>query len=255
MAKKSKAKSTRRKLLNSAKAITSLAEFVRIVVRYFPNNRWVFRGQGKLHEPLRPKAGRKQYFIQGKDKDLERFKRWCHQAVAFSRDLPVEPFEKLAYAQHYGLATRLLDWTLNAAAALYFATELGETRRSVGGVFFYRRPPEEIDQNDCIGNCKDVKLYQPRPITQRIIAQDSIFTFHPDPKKAMLCMPFKLKKGKAGKLEPDGNLLAMCVPARLKRQIQRELRTIGVLRRSLFPDIEGLSASVNCASSLYNDFS
>jgi hypothetical protein len=232
------------------KSIKSLAEFVEIVVNHFPNHVWIFRGQGRLRDTLRPKAGRKPYYIQGKDEDLKRFNKWCHQAVAFSTDLPRNSFERLAYAQHYGLATRLLDWTLNAVAALYFATELG-TWRSDGGVFFCRRPGEIDEANDQIDKCKMVKLYQPRPISRRIIAQDSIFTIHPNRRKAMRWKSFKLKRGKGGKFEPDGDLVAIRVPARMKLQLQKELRAIGVLRRSLFPDLEGLSASINCANVLY----
>ena len=62
---------------------------------------------------------------------------------------------------------------------------------------------------------------------------------------------FRLKRGKGGKFESDGDLVAIRVPARMKLQLQKELRAIGVLRRSLFPDLDGLSASINCTNVLY----
>lgn len=235
----------------SGETVETLADFVRLVVDYFPNNRWLFRGQGKISDRLLPMAGRKKFFqadqIKGRDADIARFRKWVHQSVAFSTDLPNNEFEQLAYAQHNGLATRLLDWTLNAAVALYFATEDQESKPD-GGVFFLRHPQELDEEASSIKDCTELKMYQPRPITQRVIAQDSVFTIHPRRNEPLKWKPISFRKLENGQLEPDGNLLAVRVPGKRKRVLQEQLRAIGVLRRSLFPDIEGLSKSMNCVS-------
>ena len=235
----------------SGETVETLADFVRLVVDYFPNNRWLSRGQGNISDPLLPKAGRERFFkdgqIAGRDVDLSRFDKWVHQAVAFSTDLPTNAFEKLAYAQHYGLATRLLDWTLNAVVALYFATEIHPSDDD-GGVFFLRWPERVDEAKDTIEGCSKVKFYQPRPISRRVMVQDSVFTIHPKRNEPLEWKPIRFRRSESGEIEPDGDVLAVRVLKEKKRVLQEELRAIGVLRRTLFPDIEGLSESMNCVS-------
>lgn len=239
-----KTKSRRRPIPSDV--ISSLSKFVEIVSEHFPNNEWIFRGQGNVEHKLRPKAGRTEFFLptkaKPKDSDLTRFSKWSHQAVAFKRDLPENEFERLALAQHYGLATRLLDWTLNAVVALYFATEVHPTDTD-GGVFIFKKPPAVKQRWRRIAACRQVMFYQPRPVDQRIIAQDAVFTVHPSPRRPLKVSPFKReRKG----LRATGKLVVLRVPADSKKSLQKELRSIGVLARSVYPDIEGLSKSINC---------
>jgi hypothetical protein len=103
-------------------------------------------------------------------------------------------------------------------------------------VFCYR-PRSTIDlNNDKLDNCSTVKRYKPRPIDRRILAQDGVFTFHPNPEQ-----PLRAKLYRRGAID----LVVIRVPAKNKRTIQRRLRDIGMHRWALFPDYDGLSESIN----------
>lgn len=66
-------------------------------------------------------------------------------------------FDKLVRMQHYGLPTRLLDVSMNALVALYFATEKGENGTEDGLVLGFSVPEErekyfDSDSVSCLAN-------------------------------------------------------------------------------------------------------
>jgi hypothetical protein len=218
---------------------------------------WVFRGQSDCSKPLLPKAGREEYYCRAtsywknrrqSSSDLGRFKEWRDQAVAISNELPGNDFECLAYAQHYGLATRLLDWTDNPLVALFFSAE--QAHDIDGAVFFYL-PSIYVDaQTAALDSFDVVALYRPRPFDRRIAAQGGVFTYHPNPLAPL--EPTEIPQNQRVWIDdlerevPQGmNLRAVRVEAKLKPLLLRELAKVGISRRTLFPDLEGLSSHIN----------
>lgn len=138
-------------------------DLLRFVEGYRPPM-WIYRGQPKtdVSWPLRPKAGRPPYDNpQSRDKnapqtfhhlpdDIAWFNDWRNKAIAFSKSVPEkDEFECLAYAQHYGLATRLLDWTSNPLTALFFAVEADprhEDEEAADGAIFAYTSTDHIDR-------------------------------------------------------------------------------------------------------------
>lgn len=240
--------------------VDSLAGFIAAIVQYCPNNLWTFRGQAEEDWPLLPKAYRNEFYLPGstdKDDDLTRFERWCNQAIAFDLNFPSAYLERLALAQHYGLATRLLDWTANAAVALYFASEYpfaknetnqnGTAKIKDGAVYLYRKPLKADDllanvkTSEYLRNDRNLLFYRPRLVNRRILAQDGEFTIHPD-KKHLEAQKFTQK---AAKTAVEGTVIKLCVPSGKKVNLQNELRVIGIHARTLYPDLEGLAKSTN----------
>jgi len=223
------------------------------LLRGYPGPVWIYRGQADRSWELVPKAGRVEcYSPEWEEKraadpslpprDLGRFRAWCQQAVAHADSLPDDPFECLAYAQHYGLATRLLDWTTNPLVALYFAAD---THEDVDGLVYCHLPGYNVN-TEVAGLDWDYPRpprYTPRPFDQRVIAQQAVFTYHSQP-QAPLCPASPADV--LASLAPGGvDLVRPVIRAGLKPTILRELACIGIDRKRLFPGLDGLSDVIN----------
>ena len=84
---------------------------------------WVFRGHSDSTWKLRPKVGREDVLATRWDEagELGLFAEFKRRAREFESGVEFNDWDWLALAQHYGLPTRLLDWTQNPLVAAFFA--------------------------------------------------------------------------------------------------------------------------------------
>lgn len=235
-------------MFHSPTPIWSVAEALKRFMLLTYANSFCFRGQSDASWPLLPRAGREPFathwpaYFSDSDTlppDLAAFEKWRLLAHGYCETLPSNNLECLAYAQHYGLPTRLLDFSESPLVALYFAT--CENYDKDGAVFAYhpnlavdykaKLPLEKINRVACL---------IPPPFDQRLLNQRARFVYFPDP-KAPLKEPENFTPEHQSGYEVPSGLVKFTIDAECKHLIQKDLRGIGISRRSFFTDLDGLS--------------
>ena len=141
---------------------------------------------------------------------------------------PHNDWDFLAVAQHFGLPTRLLDWTYSALAALWFAVEREPAKvndlKQNGVVWILKTQIEDFADETACGpfDVKTTAIYRPRVITVHHVKEsEGIVVFETN----------KRFKGRLLKCVVDGSSFA---------QIRKQVNACGVNRSTLFPDLAGL---------------
>ena len=108
---------------------------------------WIFRGvSSPEHYPI-PSIGReKQYGPYKRAQEERLFQEFKHRAVTLIHAPEFDNWHWLAYAQHLGVPTRLLDWTASPLIAAFFALQgNSNTDRAIYCVK-YSKYIHEVDQ-------------------------------------------------------------------------------------------------------------
>ena len=214
--------------------------------KYFAKARgqWVFRGHSNAEHRLIPSIGRTPHTSESCEKFEETlFDIFRREAKGYLTTLPSTEWEWLAFAQHHGLPTRLLDWTYNPLVALYFT--VAASSELDGEVFALRAPmqaPIEVRTGSPFKITKPEK-YFPSIVSPRIRAQEGLF---------VVCS--KLESPLDEKLRTDWTLDRLPVPAKAKEEIRYALFRLGTHSSSLFPDIEGLAARLKWQHGVLSPF-
>ena len=154
-------------------------------------------------------------------------------------------------AQHFGVPTRLLDWSRDPLVALFFAVEGGDIA-SDAAVFGITPEASYLPEEGArLGQHQVVELVPPA-IDRRIPAQKSVFTFHPYGDPDMDYIPLDQRENIGGIYvsidRSDRGFFKLIIPAAAKRRLWQSLLQIGVDHRNLFPGLEGVGRDIAARS-------
>jgi hypothetical protein len=179
---------------------------------------------------------------------------------------PANYLEWLFLMQHYGMPTRLLDWTESYLSALYFAVA---SRASTADGAVWVLDPWSLNEHaigmlsaptadnpkleaysiasgpEGLGRDVPAKFpvaVRPPRANPRINAQRGSFTLHGSLKSSLDVLVREVNKGRA---EPEIRLHKIVIAGASKRQLRKELYLAGVTEGVLFPDLVGLCGEIS----------
>jgi hypothetical protein len=217
--------------------VESLEAFTGFVERSFNGGSEVlFRGQPR-DMPLVPSLARER-LASGNLLDAERamLDEFRRHSIAHLRVLPPTLWDWVALAQHHGLPTRLLDWTLNPLTSLWFAVRRPPHGNTNGVVWVLCPAADDYardDEKDAFPTDRH-RVYAPVHVSDRIIAQGAWSTIHHASSEPPHFEPFEESE------EFGQKLIKVVIPPGRFAHFRTYLNRYGVNSASIFPGLDGI---------------
>jgi hypothetical protein len=234
------------------KEITSVGDLVAILKSdnaLYSGDIW-FRGHGDYSWTLSPGLIR----LQGATSENSLLTRFKQSAAMLISQHPKDSFDWMFLMQHYGVPTRLLDWTESPLTALYFAVSDVTTENSDGALWSLK--PTELNKISGINvgeknfilcfDDDELKNYSVESLTQnqriklyplatiatrnnpRIQAQLGVFTIH------------HLDHSPIETACKNDEVIKYIIPSIYKESLRKELKLLGISKFTLFPELSSI---------------
>ncbi len=238
------------------KRINSLQELIEALEAdnaNYDGQTW-YRGQSDTKWPLLP-----GYFrLEQAPSEATLLKQFKQSAMMLISSKPADSFDWLFLMQHYGVPTRLLDWSESPLAALYFATN--EKENPSDAALWSLRPSElnkaagihNVHETGFIPSFEDEELtnYSVEALSQndrtqlkplatiatrnnaRIQAQQGVFTIHHHARTSV------------EDVDAHEHIIKYEIPADSKVYISGQLALLGFTKFQLFPELASIGENI-----------
>jgi hypothetical protein len=268
--------------MTEVQVVKSVAAYVELVKGCYQltkaQKHLFFRGNNKISYELIPSVFRDHF----SEKDVLLDFRQYAPEHNIKYDFVYECDKVLGDIQHFGLPTRLLDWTISPLVALYFACTPATDGKEEDCRIFILNPWEynkaiigdysiaEVHQVHILGRSllayhwkfKEIVAYLEKkfitvPLTPENIEKPIAFVSpYTNKRKVTQRGCFTIHGTDVGSLDKwDEAKNAICyltVPKEVKAPILEELNLLYVNQYSIFPDFDGMSTMIETYGSLFN---
>lgn len=201
----------------------------------------LFRGQAN-NSPLLPSIARQFPKFDTTEIEKEMLRDLKRRSLLLINKPPRDDWEWLVFAQHFGLKTRLLDWTSNPLIALWFACSNEYTIKTSSYVYALSVNDDmlvDMEKNESPFLNDRTKILRPTLNNERIIAQSGWFTAHRFSKTNQAFVTLETHR----KLKTQ--IQEFEITADLKEYFLRQLSIFGVNNKTIYPDVTGLCLHLN----------
>ena len=203
-----------------------------------PSGDWYFRGQAG-NFPIVPKLGRLGYrpSLVEEEALFQAFLRAARPLTAVTIN---NKWEWLALAQHHGMPTRLVDWSIGPLVAAWFAvsSDPPDQDASIYGLDIGRADVEILSIGEKQGQAArsgaiydgpfslktGIALVEVAEVTARITNQRGVFTLHAPPTMPLVVGPSDV----------------FVIPTGLRSVFQKRLFDVGIDDSRIYPGLDGL---------------